>query len=94
MSKIKKIEITLTRVYKKEVKVVLNKDIDFLGLSNDEIEEKLADGGVLEDDVVNTLFDKEEEYQQIDTPEEFDGDSNRYDITYENGETYGGHSCD
>jgi hypothetical protein len=27
----------------------------------------------------------------IDTPEEFDGDSDRYDITDNNGEVYGGH---
>jgi len=92
MSEIKKIEISLTRVYKKEVKVKIDiNHIELVGLSNDEIEEKLADGGLLYD--VDTLFDKEE-YQQIDTPEEFDGDSNRYDITYENGEIYGGHSCD
>jgi hypothetical protein len=86
----KNMEITLTRVYKKETVIEINlEDKRFKGLSEDEIVDAIREGVITEEEE-EKAFSKEE-LVMIDTPEEFDGDSDRYDITDNNGEVYGGH---
>lgn len=85
-----KTTITLTRLYKKEVVIEVNKD-DLVGMTPEQIGESLM---AHHDSDEDELFD-EAELQPIEFQEEvrgIDADTDRYDIYDDNGkQIYGGH---